>query len=730
MPTTFRTVIIAASFWVFSLPLTVLTGSVAAVAGSVLACYGADFGGSRPRPVPGQPAPPLRGLAALRTGVISLGALGLLIIGVGAARLMLGSTLLAELFSPIGLFEATQALTWFSIAFSITLMLRVLAQRNGYGAVLEIVWVATAFVVALSAHRNGMIHRPFFIGDFALIRGMDPSHILIAVGCAAMLGLSTLMVAENNRWRLPYHFAVLGLLCLPLLAYMELFGLPTPQFAGPNPMGEEAGGGGDQRRDRNPFRDGDNDASSRQAPVAVVVFRDDYEPWDGSYYFREGAYSQFNGLRLYHAERADMDRDLIKEFPSGRADAARTPGPASDHIPVRTTVGTLISQRTPFGLSTPVAFEAVANPNTLRFKRTYDTHSLAPTYDITHLLGRRTGNPDWPAELRGEYLKLPDDPRYRERADELIAGAKLRPEFAGDAAARIWAIKSWLDDNGIYSLANEHAEATDPAASFLFGDLTGYCTHFAFAATYLYRSIGIPARVGLGYAVPAANRADGSALLVQAIHAHAWPEVYFEDIGWVIMDLAPSQTVVDMTTPPQNELQQLLGDMLRNDASFDEFLDARRQAWIPWRLMLQVTVLSLLAALLGAYCVKWYRQMWSGGDDDGQCRRVYRAILDQLAGFGLRRRYGESREGFARRVSDLSPSFPRLTEAHLQLALGGAGALSDARAFSDARALSETRAESPQIELRGRIRRELRQNTRLWQRLLGALNPVSWLWSR
>ena len=100
--------------------------------------------------------------------------------------------------------------------------------------------------------------------------------------------------------------------------------------------------------------------------------------------------------------------------------------------------------------------------------------------------------------------------------------------------------------------------------------------HFSFAATYMFRSLGIPARVGIGYAVPASNKAGGSSLLIQAVHGHAWPEIYFRDIGWVIVDPAPQQTLVDMTTDPQNNLQQLLGDMLRNDASFDDFLQSQQ----------------------------------------------------------------------------------------------------------------------------------------------------------
>ena len=708
LPTALRAAIIAASLWVFSLPLTVPAGSVAAAVGCLLACYGIDLGIHRPP------------LMRLRTGAIIAAALLMVITALGLSRLMLGSVLLADLLGPLGLFQIAQAVTWFSIGFGFSVILRSCACRSSYGAVLEILWVAAAFVIALSAHRNGMIHRPFFIGDFALIRGLDPSHILMGIGCAAVLALSMLLITEGRRRRLPYHFGVLLLLCLPLPLYVQLFGLPTPQLTDDlNLTGAAVESNTRQQQSNDPFIDGDNEGESRQTPVAVVVFRDDYEPADGNYYFRETAYSQFNGVRLDVAGRNDMDRDLITAYPTGAGsvvETARMPGPAAQHDAVRTTVGMLIPHRRPFGLSTPIAYEATPNPNTLRFKRTYAVHSLVPEYDFNHLLGRQTGNPAGSGAVQQEYLRLPADPRYEAMAQELTAD--LRPQYADDPFAKIWLIKTWLDENGIYSLANEHADAPDPAASFLFGDLTGYCTHFAFAATYLFRSLGIPARVGIGYSVPASDRAGGSALLVRAIHGHAWPEIYFENIGWVIVDLAPQQTLVDMSTSPLDSLQQLLGDMLRGDASFQDFLQAQRDeqgAWLNLQGMLQALGVALLLGLLAAYGVKWYRQWQAGQASDDCCHLyTYRAVLDYLAGFGLRRHYGESREEFARRLASLSPSFALMTDAHLSRALGSAQVLD----------------EPGWPALRTRVLHELKQNTHPWQRALGAIHPLTWLWSR
>lgn len=702
LPTSLRAAIIASSYWVVSLSLTVLSGSVGSFIGCLFACYLIDAGINR--------AP----LNKLRTATIISASLGLCLLGLMLASLLTNTQLLANLTAPIFSFNTGEFLKWFAISSSLTAALRTLAQRTSFGAVLEILFVATAFVITLSAHRNGMIHRPFVIGDFALTRGIDPSSILMAFGCGAVLSLAALLMIENNHRRLPYHFTILGLLCFSLLIYVRMFGLPTPQLTDDLGLtGQEQAGNNSQQE--NPFRDSPNDAEDKEAPVAVVVFRDDYEPLNGSYYFRESAYSQFNGTMLDYPTRTDMDQDLISHFTSSRSDTAQLPKAEDQRVPVRATIGMLISHRTPFGLESPIAYENRPNPNNLRFKRTYDTYSLAPEYDFNYLLGREVGREDWPQEVLDEYLTLPDDERYKELAESLITD--LKPEFADDPFAKAWSVKTYLDENGIYSLKNEHAYETDPAGSFLFGDLTGYCMHFSFAATYMFRSLGIPARVGIGYSVPASNKAGGSSLLIQAVHGHAWPEIYFRDIGWVIVDPAPQQTLVDMSTDPQNNLQQLLGDMLRNEASFDEFLASQQDSLIDIQLVLNSIYALLLLTLLVSYGIKYYR-LWipAHGQLENQYRLSYRSALDQLAAVGLHRNFGESREQFASRASELAPSIEKITNQHLALALGG----------------SEKTVYSQQqwSELRAAVLKEIQTNAQTGKKILALANPFSWLLSK
>ncbi|PDH33007.1 MAG: hypothetical protein CNF02_09865 [OM182 bacterium MED-G28] len=699
LQTSLRAAIIASSFWVLSLPMTVVSGSIAAFAGCLIACYLIDL---RLYKHP---------LSSLRTSTVII--LGFLcwLLTLLFAELVVSTEFIANTSSPLIAFNLSESAKWLGISASMTLSLRTLAHRTSYGAVIEILFVATAFVITLAAHRNGMIHRPFFIGDFALTRGIDPSAILMAFGCGTVLALSALLIAENNQKRLPYHFAVLGMLCFSLLVYVRLFGIPTPQTTDDLGLTGQEQNGSNSRRD-NPFRDGENENNDKEAPVAIVVFRDDYEPLNGSYYFRESAYSEFNGVMLDFTTQDEMDRDLIEHFTNSREESEQLPGAEEERKAVRTSIGMLVPHRSPFGLESPIAYENTANPNNLRFKRTYDTYSLAPEYDFEYLIGQETGREDWSDEIWQEYLTIPDDARYKTLAEELITN--LRPEYADDPFAKAWAIKTYLDENGIYSLKNEHAYEGDPAGSFLFGDLTGYCMHFSFAATYLFRSIGIPARVGIGYSVPASNRAGGSALLIQAIHGHAWPEVYFKDIGWVIIDPAPQQTLVDMTTDPQDSLQQLLGDMLRNDASFEEFLGSQQSSFVQLQTILSILYTLTALVLITAYLIKLYR-LWipSFASNENQYRLCYRAVLDRLSAVGLSRDFGESREGFADRASNTAPSIRPITDTHLAIALGST---------------NHTAQDQQEWTLLGQsARKEINSNTVAWRKISAVLNPFSWL---
>ncbi|HYN63148.1 MAG TPA: transglutaminaseTgpA domain-containing protein, partial [Candidatus Limnocylindrales bacterium] len=71
----------------------------------------------------------------------------------------------------------------------------------------------------------------------------------------------------------------------------------------------------------------------------------------------------------------------------------------------------------------------------------------------------------------------------------------------------------------------------------------GYCEHYATAMVALARSVGIPARVAVGYApgqrvdVPGGEHVPSSPVWqVRERNAHAWAELYFPGYGWQIFE--------------------------------------------------------------------------------------------------------------------------------------------------------------------------------------------------
>ena len=64
----------------------------------------------------------------------------------------------------------------------------------------------------------------------------------------------------------------------------------------------------------------------------------------------------------------------------------------------------------------------------------------------------------------------------------------------------------------------------------------GYCVHYATAFVLLARAEGMPARYVEGFCVPIS---ESKVMEVYSGWAHAWPEVYFEGVGWIGFEPTP-----------------------------------------------------------------------------------------------------------------------------------------------------------------------------------------------
>jgi transglutaminase-like putative cysteine protease len=66
----------------------------------------------------------------------------------------------------------------------------------------------------------------------------------------------------------------------------------------------------------------------------------------------------------------------------------------------------------------------------------------------------------------------------------------------------------------------------------------GYCQYYASAMVLMARSLGLPARVAVGFAP--GERVEEGRYLVREANAHAWAEIYFPGYGWQIFEATKS----------------------------------------------------------------------------------------------------------------------------------------------------------------------------------------------
>ncbi|NEB91188.1 transglutaminaseTgpA domain-containing protein [Streptomyces bauhiniae] len=162
------------------------------------------------------------------------------------------------------------------------------------------------------------------------------------------------------------------------------------------------------------------------------------------------------------------------------------------------------------------------------------------TYQVTSLALQPTAKqladaPKPPAALEREYTRVPSRlPDVVARtAEEVTSGARNHYE----EAVRL---QDWFSvDGGFrYDTEVQVGRGANAIATFL-KKKEGFCVHFSFAMAAMARTLGIPARVAVGFA-PGTPQGDGS-VSVSLKDAHAWPELYFQGVGWTRFEPTPTR---------------------------------------------------------------------------------------------------------------------------------------------------------------------------------------------
>lgn len=666
----------------------------------------------------------------VRTWVVGVGGALSLILSIWAGSLISGSPAVARQLGASGTLLLGNVFSTVLACGCFALTLRTLALRRRLFSLVEVLCVGLSFAQLVAAHRFGAINRPFELADSIIAQGGDPTVALLAIGAVSAALILGLLFRERSLWRSLMHIGIGLLLLLGVLTSTQMLGLPSPPPAAtglglrPDEKNKQDSEKKGQQRPRDSQNDNERlefrdnyDSQGRQVPLAVVLLHDDYSPPTGLYYFRQTAFSQYNGKRLVSATSAELDDDIASSFVTRKTQLAQVPNIDEDRVELDTTVALLADHTRPFALETAQTIEPLENPNPGRFRRVYRVTSQALMSKLEMLIGRPTGSAAWDTAIFNHYTQAPADPRYGELAQEILG--TLHESLRSDSVARALAVSVWLSRVGTYSLKSGHANAEDPTADFLFGDRIGYCVHFAHAAVYLMRTLGVPARVGAGYVVDEAARQGGSSILVTGANSHAWPEFYIDGVGWVVADVSPAQSMDAPPPPPDPDLQRLLGEMARGLKPIAQSEDRPLEPLIKTARLLKVWLtrgvgLGVLVAVILLYLIKLWRRLAPLFSSRGLSRLAYRAELDRLAEVSVRRRFGETRERFADRIAPMSPSFVLLTQQHLAAKFARQGEVDAEQVRQVSRAVAR--------EVRGRVQ--------WWRRWLGALLPWSWLLSR
>ena len=165
-------------------------------------------------------------------------------------------------------------------------------------------------------------------------------------------------------------------------------------------------------------------------------------------------------------------------------------------------------------------------------------------YEVTSLLPRfvpdelRAADGEVPSDIAERQLQLPDDlsPVVAGLAAEVTAGTTTDYDAA-------LALQQWFRSEFTYSLDVAPGHDGSVIERFLTETRQGYCEQFAGSFAAMARTLGIPARVAVGFTPGDAQVLDDGTTryTVRGEHAHAWPEVFIAGAGWVPFEPTPSR---------------------------------------------------------------------------------------------------------------------------------------------------------------------------------------------
>jgi len=160
-----------------------------------------------------------------------------------------------------------------------------------------------------------------------------------------------------------------------------------------------------------------------------------------------------------------------------------------------------------------------------------------------------------------KYLDIPADlpPNVAARASSVVGDA--RTNFDKAMALQTYFRSSEFTYSEDAPVEDGYDGSSAQVISRFLDEKSGYCVHFSSAMAAMARTLGIPARVAVGFTGGESERnleTQETTYTVTTDELHAWPELYFDDLGWVRFEptksrgtvpVFPSESTIDPDNP-------------------------------------------------------------------------------------------------------------------------------------------------------------------------------------
>ncbi|MSP78171.1 MAG: DUF4129 domain-containing protein [Dehalococcoidia bacterium] len=211
-------------------------------------------------------------------------------------------------------------------------------------------------------------------------------------------------------------------------------------------------------------------------------------------------------------------------------------------------VSVQVQRKYPF----PLDVVSVLSRSEVKPGEAYTVTSLVSVATAQDLTAVRGAYPGW---VLDRYLQLPDTvtPRVRQLGAQITRNSVTAFEKAT-------ALENYLHNTLTYEKnIQPPPPGQDGVDHFLFVSKQGYSDYFASAFVVMARSIGLPARMVVGYA-PGTYDAEGRMYIVKDSDSHGWPEAYFPGYGWIEFEPTPGKGQIPRGQPLSGDADFTSGD--------------------------------------------------------------------------------------------------------------------------------------------------------------------------